>query len=220
MKTNRIPFSLEKYESGKYKVVTKNGRKARIICTDFKSKQPIIAIVEEENDKELFSDFALDGKWIGGRVSNTDLYLEETVFEDGDIVTNEKDIAIYKEIDKCYCGISEQDCLVIDSFFYYEVITRLATDEEKQRLFDALKKDGKRWNAEKKCIEKIKEECKFNPLGKEVEVFISITLSRNVAIGVNGEINEPNLKKEALKQIDIPGVDSDWCVDDFQVIEF
>ena len=92
MKTNRIPFSLEKYESGKYKVVTKNGRKARIICTDFKSDQPIIAIVEEENDKESFSDFALDGKlWIGGRVSNTDLYLEETVFEDGDIVTNEKD---------------------------------------------------------------------------------------------------------------------------------
>ena len=86
MKTNRIPFSLEKYESGKYKVVTKNGKKARIICTDFKSKQPIIAIVEEENDKELFSDFALDGKWIGGRVSNTDLYLEETVFEDGDII--------------------------------------------------------------------------------------------------------------------------------------
>ena len=58
------------------------------------------------------------------------------------------------------------------------------------------------------------------PLDKEVEVFISITLSRNVAIGVNGEINEPNLKKEALKQIDIPGLDSDWCVDDFQVIEF
>ena len=166
MKTNRIPFSLEKYESGKYKVVTKNGRKARIICTDFKSKQPIIAIVEEENDKELFSDFALDGKWIGGRVSNTDLYLEETVFEDGDIVTNEKDIAIYKEIDKCYCGISEQDCLAIDAFFYYKVITRLATDEEKQRLFDALKKDGKRWNAEKKCIEDIKKEYQFKPFDR------------------------------------------------------
>ena len=167
MKTNRIQFSLEKYESGKYKVVTKNGRKARIIYTAFKSKQPIIAIVEEENDKESFSEFSLDGKlWIGGRVSDSDLYLEETVFEDGDIVTNEKDIAIYKEIDKCYCGISEQGCLAIDAFFYYKVITRLATDEEKQRLFDAFKKDGKCWNAEKKCIEDIKKEYKFKPFDR------------------------------------------------------
>ena len=167
MKTNRIPFSLEKYESGKYKVVTKNGRKARIICTDFKSEQPIIAIVEAENDKESFFDFALDGKlWIGSRVSDTDLYLEETVFEDGDIVTNEKDIAIYKEKDKCYCGISEQGCLAIDAFFYYEVITRLATEEEKKRLFDALKKDGKRWNDEKKFIEDIKKEYKFKPFDR------------------------------------------------------
>lgn len=31
--------------------------------------------------------------------------------------------------------------------------TRYATEEEKQRLFDALTKEGKRWNAEKKCIE-------------------------------------------------------------------
>ena len=50
--------------------------------------------------------------------------------------------------------------------FYYKVITRLATDEEKQRLFDALAKEGKRWNAEKKCIEKIKEECKFKPFDR------------------------------------------------------
>lgn len=32
---------------------------------------------------------------------------------------------------------------------------RPATDEEKQKLFDALAKEGKRWNEEKKCIEDI-----------------------------------------------------------------
>ena len=32
---------------------------------------------------------------------------------------------------------------------------RYATEEEKQLLIDAMKKDGKRWNAEKKCIEDI-----------------------------------------------------------------
>jgi hypothetical protein len=32
-------------------------------------------------------------------------------------------------------------------------IKRLATEEEKQKLLDALEKDGKRWNEEKKCVE-------------------------------------------------------------------
>lgn len=33
---------------------------------------------------------------------------------------------------------------------------RLATPEEAQLLFDALKKEGMRWNADKKCVEEIK----------------------------------------------------------------
>ena len=37
---------------------------------------------------------------------------------------------------------------------------RPATDEEKQRLFDAMAKNGKRWNAEKKVVEDIPEETK------------------------------------------------------------
>lgn len=32
-------------------------------------------------------------------------------------------------------------------------VERAATDEEKKQLFDAIAKEGKRWNAEKKCIE-------------------------------------------------------------------
>lgn len=36
-------------------------------------------------------------------------------------------------------------------FMYDEIAS--ATEAEKQRLFDALAKEGKRWNAEKKCIE-------------------------------------------------------------------
>ena len=41
-----------------------------------------------------------------------------------------------------------------------------ATEEEKQRLFDALTKEGKRWNAEKKIIEYIKKEHQFEPFEK------------------------------------------------------
>lgn len=39
-------------------------------------------------------------------------------------------------------------------------IVRPATDEERQKLFDAMAKAGKRWNAEKKVVEDIPEETK------------------------------------------------------------
>lgn len=38
---------------------------------------------------------------------------------------------------------------------------RQATDEEKQRLFDAMAKEGKRWNAEKKVVEDIPKPYEF-----------------------------------------------------------
>ena len=44
---------------------------------------------------------------------------------------------------------------------------RLATDEEKRKLFDALAKEGKRWNAEEKRIEdipKLHEFCEYDPV--------------------------------------------------------
>ena len=42
---------------------------------------------------------------------------------------------------------------------------RFATEEEKQFLLDALEKDGKKWNAEKLCIEDIPQR-KFKPGNK------------------------------------------------------
>lgn len=42
----------------------------------------------------------------------------------------------------------------------------LATEEEKQQLFDALAKEGKRWDAEKKQIVDLKPKCKFKPFDK------------------------------------------------------
>mgnify|MGYP000145374204 CR=1 FL=1 len=42
----------------------------------------------------------------------------------------------------------------------------LATDSEKQQLFDAIEKDGKAWDAEKKQIVDIKKEHQFKPFEK------------------------------------------------------
>lgn len=45
---------------------------------------------------------------------------------------------------------------------------RLSTEEEKQQLFDALEKEGKAWDSEKKQIVDLKPKCKFKPFDKVV----------------------------------------------------
>lgn len=47
-----------------------------------------------------------------------------------------------------------------------DMILRLATDEEKQQLFDALAKKGKAWDAEKKQIVDLKPKVEFKPFDK------------------------------------------------------
>ena len=53
------------------------------------------------------------------------------------------------------------------SFFKKDLCKlRLATKEEKQNLFDALAKEGKAWDAEKKQIVDLKPKCEFKPFDR------------------------------------------------------
>lgn len=88
--------------------------------------------------------------------------------KDGDVyVTNDDGIGIYNSNRKhpegvipCYLGLTKEGFLNIWTEQYIwgfgrEDTIRPATEEEKQRLFDALAKEGKRWNAEEKRIENL-----------------------------------------------------------------
>lgn len=57
------PFDLEQAKAGK-PVCTRNGRKARIICFDAKSKDyPIVALVEEESSiREILFTYTNEGR--------------------------------------------------------------------------------------------------------------------------------------------------------------
>lgn len=80
---------------------------------------------------------------------------------DGEIVVNGMDtIAIYAGTNKTggimtYTALHGQrlQTVVSEEGWGYTYDYHPATDAEKRRLFDALAKQGKRWNAEKKCIE-------------------------------------------------------------------
>lgn len=82
---------------------------------------------------------------------------------------------------------------------------RPATDEEKQRLFDAMAKRGKRWNAEKKVVEDIPKPHEFKK-GEPVLVRSELTDRWYIAV-YQGKSDSP----------DRPYLISDGTMSDFEV---
>lgn len=78
MEDNMKEFSLEEYlKNPDREVVTRDGRKVRIICTDRKNhdSHPIIALVETDEDDERVRSFKIDGKWsVDGLENYLDLF--------------------------------------------------------------------------------------------------------------------------------------------------
>ena len=108
-------------------------------------------------------------KRLGGKLNHNTLEIEKQKFKDGDILTC-LDAAFhasstfifeheYEYGYSYYAGIEISGQLYINpgSIWCGKCGNiRYATSEEKTKLFDALTKEGKRWNAEKKVIENIK----------------------------------------------------------------
>lgn len=85
--------------------------------------------------------------------------------KDGDFVTCGNGyhlwFIIYKHTEHdphecCYYYVMKNkglDTIMFDDYCNAQDAMRPSTEEERQELLDALAKEGKRWNAEKKCIE-------------------------------------------------------------------
>lgn len=82
-------------------------------------------------------------------------------FKDGDVVTNiQGAVIIYKKITTSgYCGsfvsLDHYNKFIPHYESYLTDTIRLATEEEKEKLFDAIKTNGYKWNAETKTLEKL-----------------------------------------------------------------
>ena len=184
MKTKLVDFDIEKARNGA-KVVAEYvdkdfTRPCRIVCYDAKGEFPIVALIYYECDKgERIHTFNTQGS---DNIFN--LKIEEPEFENGDIISfgarMNNPIGIFKTywvvklIDER--GLVNHVSLFNDILFYDDLPctlpctslnARLATEEEKQKLFDALKEDGKCWNSEKKCIEELPRKTSvFKPFDK------------------------------------------------------
>ena len=102
-------FNLEEYlKNPSQKVVTRDGRAVRIICTDAKCNFPIFALIyDEEKQKESIECFLENGKYLFFDADDSpfDLFFaptkkegwvnlfkdEELTFINGDVYENEKD---------------------------------------------------------------------------------------------------------------------------------
>lgn len=76
-------FSLEEYQKNPDReVVTRDGRKVRIICTDRKGATPIIALVHNADDGQEYGyAFYSDGKYFIDKDDEFDLFFAPTKHE-------------------------------------------------------------------------------------------------------------------------------------------
>lgn len=69
-------FNLEEAKAGK-QVYTRDGHKARIICYDRRGSKPIVALIDDKDDSELYYSFTNEGKFYYDCDSEHDLMMKE-----------------------------------------------------------------------------------------------------------------------------------------------
>ena len=76
-------FNLEKYLANpSRKVVTRDGREARIICTDMKSTTyPVVALIENGSGYEQIFTFSKNGEYAVNESSRSDLFFAPETHE-------------------------------------------------------------------------------------------------------------------------------------------
>lgn len=90
-------FNLQEYLANpSQKVMTRDGRKARIVCTDMKNEQPILALITEGNREDI-RFYSQNGVWC----NNYPNHKFDLVFAS----TKKKGwINVYRSTNDLYCG--------------------------------------------------------------------------------------------------------------------
>ena len=107
-------FNLDEYlENPSKKVVTRDGKNARIICTDAKNNYPIVALIETSNGKERQPcGYKKDGTYVAGEELSCDLFFAPEKHEgwinlykdDGIVYTSMDTFKTKKEAESASCS--------------------------------------------------------------------------------------------------------------------
>jgi hypothetical protein len=142
---------------------------------------------------------------LGGKLNRETLEIEKAQpeFKDGDIVAlvvrKCTHIAIFQSRQEAYIGfhavLCQNDELLLEEPFREDVgdiELRLATDSEKQQLFDALAKEGKRWDSEKKQIVSLK------PAFEIGKLYVFHERDEDGELAIIGELIDKNESEDTL----------------------
>ena len=119
-------------------------------------------------------------KHLGGKLNLETLEIEKAQpeFKDGDIVTQGvlEGVNVYiiknctDEVDNKYNYYARYNIqkkkINYDGWSHISLFAKFATDSEKQQLFEALAKENKAWDAEKKMIVDLNPKVEFKPFDK------------------------------------------------------
>ncbi len=173
-KDNDIHVIFEKFEDDAYtRFKGKQYLWKRFDEEDYSKEesQMLTALFEKVNDYEVQTYINTIEERLGGKLNFETLEIEkQPEFKDGDIVVYGKSVAICRKIYKhtlCfYVSLNEMFGLLFDDEVESSEEYRFATDEDKQQLFDALTKEGKAWDAEKKLVVDLKPKVELKPFDK------------------------------------------------------
>jgi hypothetical protein len=145
-------------------------KKRHISCLNMQNTQNY----HIEDNKEVAQTYinTIEEK-LGGKLNRETLEIEkQPEFKDGDIVVYGESVAICRKIykDTLYFYVSIND--IFGLLFNEHVVSsegyRFATDEDKQRLFEAIAKENKAWDDEKKAIVDLKPKWTPKPFDRVV----------------------------------------------------
>lgn len=128
----------------------------------------LTSVFEKATDDVALTYIKTIEEHLDGKLNLETLEIEKQLeFKDGDIVVYGKSVAIcrkfYKHTLSFYVSLNEMVGLLFADEVESSEEYRFATEEEKQQLFDALEKEGKAWDAEKKQIVDLKPKVELNP---------------------------------------------------------
>lgn len=140
----------------------------------------LTSIFEKANDDDAQTYIKTIEERLGGKLNRETLEVEKPhpEFKDGDILFTKTNMLHFPSVFILDTNRNEMRSYVrflierghIDyGMPVYNLDTnrfRYATEEEKQRLFEALAKKGKAWDAEKKAFVDLKPKCEFKPFDR------------------------------------------------------
>ena len=181
-KDNDVYIIFEKFEDDAYtRFKGKHYLWKKIDEEDYSKEesQMLTSLFEKVNDYEAKTYINTIEERFGGKLNLETLEIEKAQpeFKDGDFVTitfnwGEDIVYIFKSEDSnsysYYAWLNGSIPTIIESSHPKSDIytVRLSTEQEKQKLFEALAKEGKAWDAEKKQIVDLKPKIELKPFDK------------------------------------------------------